>query len=54
MKNIYDQTYKYFEHIIIDGKSSDRTVEIIEKFLDKRTILFSEPDKGIYNAINRG
>ena len=54
MKNIYDQTYKYFEHIIIDGKSSDRTVEIIEKFLDKRTILFSEPDKGIYNAINKG
>ncbi len=54
MSNIYNQKYSNFEHIIIDGKSNDGTVEIIKNNLDYRTILISEKDNGIYNAINKG
>ena len=51
MKN---QTYKNFEHIIIDGKSTDKTVEIIKKHKDKIDYWVSEPDKGLYDAMNKG
>jgi len=54
MSNIYSQKYSSFEHIIIDGKSNDGTLEIIENNRDYRTILISEKDNGIYNAINKG
>ena len=47
-------TYKNFEHIIIDGKSTDRTVEIIKKHKDKIDYWVSEPDKGLYDAMNKG
>ena len=49
-----NQTYKNFEHIIIDGKSTDRTVEIIKKHKDKIDYWVSEPDKGLYDAMNKG
>ena len=49
-----NQTYKNFEHIIIDGKSTDRTVEIIKKHKDKIDYWVSEPDKGLYDAMNIG
>lgn len=54
---ICSQTYKNFEYIVIDGASTDRTVEIVESYRsklgDKLTII-SEPDKGIYDAMNKG
>lgn len=51
------QDYHDFEHIIIDGKSKDATCEIIEELepkYDGRLKWISEPDKGIYDAMNKG
>lgn len=41
------------EYIVIDGGSTDGTLEVIEKYKDKMNILVSEPDTGIYNAMNK-
>ena len=54
LKSIYEQTYKDFEHIIIDGASTDGTVDIIKQFVKQNTIFISEKDTGIYNAMNKG
>mgnify|MGYP001173230963 CR=1 FL=1 len=54
IKSLKNQTYKNFEHIIIDGKSTDRTVDIIKKYKDKIDYWVSEPDKGLYDAMNKG
>jgi len=54
IKSVLGQTYKDIEYIIIDGKSKDRTVEIINKYKDKISKIVSKPDKGIYDAMNKG
>lgn len=48
------QTYKNKEHIVIDGGSTDGTVQIIKKFKNKNLIFFINSDKGIYKALNKG
>ena len=48
------QTYKNFEHIIIDGVSTDNTINIIKKNSDKIYKWVSEPDEGLYDAMNKG
>lgn len=49
------QSFKDYEHIIIDGASSDSTPELLVKAKeDSRRIVISEPDKGIYDAMNKG
>lgn len=53
-KSISAQTLRGFEWIIIDGKSKDNTVEIISKYKNKLSVLISEKDNGIYNAMNKG
>lgn len=60
IESVLGQTYQDIEYLIIDGKSSDRTVEIAEGYreaLEARGIAFriiSEPDGGIYDAMNKG
>lgn len=52
--SVLSQTYTDIEYIIVDGKSTDNTMEIIEKYRTSVTKIISEPDKGIYDAMNKG
>lgn len=54
MLSVLNQTYKQIEYIIIDGGSTDGTVDIIKKHADKLAYWVSEPDNGIYDAMNKG
>ena len=54
IKSLSNQTYKNFEHIIIDGQSTDGTIEIIKNNSDKISKWVSEPDEGLYFAMNKG
>jgi len=54
IRSVLGQTYPDIEYIIIDGKSSDRTIDIIKEYSRGVDCLVSEPDKGIYNAMNKG
>ena len=52
--SVLNQTYSDIEYIIIDGGSTDGTVDLIKKYADKITYWVSEPDQGIYDAMNKG
>lgn len=52
--SVKSQDYPLLEHIIIDGASTDRTVDIILKYQDHFAAWLSEPDHGIYHAMNKG
>jgi glycosyltransferase involved in cell wall biosynthesis len=57
IKNVLYQSYKNIEYIIIDGKSSDSTIEIIKEYIPLfkgRLRYISEEDNGIYDAMNKG
>ena len=49
-----DQDWPHVEHIVIDGASKDETAEIIDRFRAKLAHIVSEPDEGIYDAMNKG
>jgi glycosyltransferase involved in cell wall biosynthesis len=52
--SVVNQNFKDFEYIVIDGGSTDGTLDIIKKNQDKISFWVSEPDKGIYDAMNKG
>lgn len=57
IKSIISQTYSEYEYIIIDGASKDNTIDIVkhyEPLFDGKMRWVSEPDNGIYNAMNKG
>lgn len=52
LQSVAQQTHPDVEHLIIDGASTDRTLEIARQY--PHAIVFSEPDKGLYDAMNKG
>lgn len=54
IKSVIDQSYNSVEHIVIDGNSKDDTIKILNKYRNHITKLISEPDHGIYDAMNKG
>lgn len=54
MLSVLNQTYDNISYIIVDGASTDGTVEIIRKYEKRLAAWVSEPDKGIYDAMNKG
>lgn len=56
LESLSQQAFSDFEYIVIDGSSKDRTLDIIQSYENKirNMCVFSEPDKGIYDAMNKG
>ena len=54
IQSVISQTYSNIEYIIIDGKSSDNTLDIVNKYKTHIAKIVSEQDNGLYDAINKG
>jgi|SaaInlLV_10m_DNA_2_1039722.scaffolds.fasta_scaffold01043_5 glycosyltransferase involved in cell wall biosynthesis len=54
IKSVIEQTHKEIEYIIVDGGSTDNTLDIVDKYKENINILISEKDNGIYDAMNKG
>lgn len=54
VRSVLNQTYPYIEYVVIDGGSTDGTLAILDRYKDQINTLVSEPDGGIYDAMNKG
>jgi len=54
IKSVIDQTYANVQYIVIDGRSTDNTLDIIKKYENKIDVATSDKDGGIYDAMNKG
>lgn len=54
IESVISQTYSNVEYIIVDGGSSDRTIDTVRSYANKISQFVSEPDEGIYDAMNKG
>lgn len=54
LKSVVSQSYKHVEYIVIDGLSTDGTLDVIEKYRPQVSVILSEKDNGIYDAMNKG
>ena len=54
IQSVISQTYHHVEYIIVDGASTDGTLSIINRYKDHIARIVSEPDKGLYDAMNKG
>lgn len=54
IESVVNQTYRDFEYVVIDGGSTDGSVEVIKEYADKIDYWVSEKDRGIYHAMNKG
>ncbi|MFZ2449489.1 MAG: glycosyltransferase family 2 protein [Methylovulum miyakonense] len=54
ISSVLSQTYPDIEYIIIDGGSTDGTVDVVKPYQDRLATFISEPDKGIYDGLNKG
>jgi len=54
IESVLSQDYPNIEYVVIDGASSDRTLQILADYRDRIDVVISEPDRGIYDAMNKG
>ncbi len=54
IQSVISQTYHHVEYIIVDGVSKDRTMSIVNRYRERISVVVSEPDRGLYDAMNKG
>lgn len=54
IKSVVGQTFPNIEYIVVDGKSEDHTLDVVNAYASRITQIISEPDRGIYDAMNKG
>lgn len=53
LESIFSQEYPFLQSILIDGASTDESIDVINRYKDKLEVVISEPDKGMYDALNK-
>ena len=54
LNSVLSQDYPHLEYVVVDGNSSDGTVGVLQRYADKLARFLSEPDRGVYDAMNKG